>query len=349
MPTPEQMTPAPPPGKRGPLVIAVLAIIFLTLLLLLIRYSSRERAEPTAEAVQLVVIPETLRIRTEPSAKAAVMTTAKRGERLSVLEDGGAWVRVEVPDGTVGWAERGALEGAAQLEQRLQRTAAIRAMPALEGLVDTTTTLYAGPGIFYPLVGEIKAGSKVRVFTRDHDFFAIDHGDGVAYAEVDAIDVSAAGGAEFEVASAPPLPDGLPEPGETTFPPMPDPQITEQEPTPEPARVAQDRPEPPGLQRGGVYAVVPPGGTSPQVRSQERPRYPLMARRAGVEGRVVLRGIVRKNGRIDDIQILRDLPFGLGDAAREAVRQWRFRPATYQGDPIDVYYTVTVNFRLTDN
>ncbi|HUF17895.1 MAG TPA: TonB family protein [Thermoanaerobaculia bacterium] len=347
MPTPEQMTPAPA-GKRGPLVIAVLAIIFLTLLVLLIRYSSRERREAPRETVQFVVIPETLRIRSEASAKADVMTTSKRGDRLTLVEDAGAWVRVELADGMVGWAERSALEGAAQHEQRLQRTAAIRGMPALEGVVETTTTLYAGPGIFYPLVGEIKAGTDVRVFTRDHDFFAIDFRGDVAYADVDAIDVSAAGGAQFDVASAPSLPDNLPEPGGPDFSPIPEPQITEPEPTP--VRIADERPStPPGLQRGDIYAVVPPGGTNPQVRNQERPRYPLIARRAGVEGRVVLRGVVRKNGRIDDIQILRDLPYGLGDAAREAVRQWRFRPATYQGEPIDVYYTVTVNFRLTDN
>lgn len=345
-PTPDQVTPAPH-GKRGPLVIALLAIIFLTLLILLVRYSSKDRPEPEGDAVQFVVIPETLRIRTEPSAKAAVMTTAKRGARLSLVEDAGAWVRVEIADGTVGWAERSALEGAAQHEQRLQRSAAIRGMPSLEGVVDTTTTLYAGPGIFYPLVGEIKAGSNVRVFTRDHDFFAVDYRGDVAYADVDAIDVSAAGGALFEVASAPPL-DNLPEPTGTDLPSLLEPEVLESEAAP-PATDMEVSPAPaPGRQRGGVYAVVPAGGTSPEVRSQERPRYPLMARRAGVEGRVVLRGVVRRNGRIDEIQILRDLPFGLGDAAREAVRQWRFRPATYQGEPIEVYYTVTVNFRLTD-
>jgi TonB family protein len=45
--------------------------------------------------------------------------------------------------------------------------------------------------------------------------------------------------------------------------------------------------------------------------------------------------------------IIRDQPNGLGDAAADAVRRWRFAPATYQGRPIDVYYTVTVNFKLS--
>jgi outer membrane biosynthesis protein TonB len=46
------------------------------------------------------------------------------------------------------------------------------------------------------------------------------------------------------------------------------------------------------------------------------------------------------------VEVIRDLPYGLGDEARHAVSRWTFRPATYRGEPIDVYYTVTVNFRL---
>jgi len=62
----------------------------------------------------------------------------------------------------------------------------------------------------------------------------------------------------------------------------------------------------------------------------------------------VLRAIIRRDGSVDDVQILKDLPYGLGDAAKEAVEDWQFRPATLKGEPIDVYYTVTVNFRLTE-
>jgi protein TonB len=95
-----------------------------------------------------------------------------------------------------------------------------------------------------------------------------------------------------------------------------------------------------------VYSAVPPGGTQPEEVDRVVPRYPPAARRAGVAGAVVIRGIVRRDGSIDDVEIIKDLPNGLGDAAQDAVRLWRFRPATYQGEPIDVYYTVTVNFRL---
>ena len=95
-----------------------------------------------------------------------------------------------------------------------------------------------------------------------------------------------------------------------------------------------------------VYPAVPPGGTQPAVIDRTMPRYPMEARIKGIEGPVVIRAIIRRDGTVDDPQILRDLPEGLGEAAARAVRRWRFRPATYQGEPIDVYYTVTVNFRL---
>jgi protein TonB len=109
---------------------------------------------------------------------------------------------------------------------------------------------------------------------------------------------------------------------------------------PEPA------PAPAEVDRSGVYPAVPAGGTQPEETDRVVPRYPSIARRAGVQGAVVVRGIVRRDGTIDDVEIIKDLPYGLGESAREAVSQWRFRPATFRGEAIDVYYTVTVNFRL---
>jgi periplasmic protein TonB len=121
---------------------------------------------------------------------------------------------------------------------------------------------------------------------------------------------------------------------DTMFPPVP--PLLPEPVAPMPAPVDQ-----------GVYSAVPMGGTQPEEIDRVLPRYPTVARRAGVQGPVVVRGIVRKDGRIDDVEVIKDLPYGLGEAARDAVRRWRFRPATYRGEPIDVYYTVTVNFRLT--
>ncbi len=322
---------------RGLIVVIVLAVIFFTLLGLVLIKKTDEKPEDAAMTETLTVVPLRIRVRTEPHARAAVVATATTGERVTMLEDRGAWVRVQTRDGLSGWAERANLERTSEQARRAKRFEAIRRLPALKGEVTERVPLYAGPGIFYPVVGDLSDGTSVTVYTRDHDFYAVAQGEGVAYADVDAIDITAPASRQLDVGTS-----GEPEQvaetatvppaGETIEPPP----LLPVEPTPEPAY------QPPG----GVYTAVPPGGTQPQEIDRAIPRYPPAARRAGVEGAVVVRGIVRRDGTIDNVEVIKDLPQGLGDEARRAVSRWRFRPATYRGEPIDVYYTVTVNFRL---
>jgi TonB family protein len=332
---------------RGTLIVVVLGVIFIALIAALIFTTGKKQPQQASTPSEtLSVLPMRIRLRTEPTAKAPVVATATNGEKLTVLDDRGAWVKVQDEDGVAGWAERNSLERTSERERRLAHYEAIKKLPALSGLATDRTPLYAGPGIFYPLIGELAAQTQVRVYTRDHDFYAIDHDGAIAYADVDAIDVSSAGTRQLEVrtdtnatttdttatattATQPPAP--LPTASEAPAPAMPEPQ---------PAQV------PAREDRAGVYAAVPAGGTQPEETERVIPRYPPMARRAGIQGPVVVRGIVRRDGTIDNVEVIKDLPYGLGDAAADAVRRWRFRPATYRGDPIDVYYTVTVNFRL---
>jgi TonB family protein len=323
---------------RGLLVVILLGLIFVGLLAALIVFTGKRPRSSQSPSETLSVLPQRIRIRTEPNAKAPVVATATNGERMTVLEDRGGWVRVQNEDGLSGWAERTNLERTSERDRRLARYQAIRRLPVLSAIATRRTPLYAGPGIFYPIVGELPRETQVSVYTRDHDFYAIDHDGQIAYADVDAIDVSSAGTRQLEVST------GTPPPTETTasaessstegVPPIPEPGIV---PPISPA-TAPDQ---------GVYSAVPVGGTQPEEIERIVPHYPSNARRNNVQGAVVVRGIVRKDGTIDNVEVIKDLPFGLGEAARQAVSQWRFRPATYRGDPIDVYYTVTVNFRLS--
>jgi TonB family protein len=339
------MTDARTRHSRGLWVVILLGVIFFTLLgLIVLKSGGGSRDGETKPSETLTVLPVRIRIRTEPHARAPVVATATTGERLQLLEDRGAWVRVQTGDNLAGWAERANLERTAEQQRRLARYAAIRKLPPLKGVSHDRTTLYAGPGIFYPLVGEIDDGTEVVVYTRDHDFYAIDHNGAVAYADIDTIDVTAAGSRQLEVRteSAPPTstsPTEEPVPTETVAEavPIPEPEPPVREPEPEPAPVERST---------GVYSVVPAGGTQPQELDRVVPRYPGAARVRNIQGAVVVRGIVRRDGTIDNVEIIKDLPYGLGDAARDAVRRWRFRPATLRGEPIDVYYTVTVNFKL---
>lgn len=327
---------------RGLAVVIALAVLFFTLLgLIIIKSDDGPRHGADGSEETLTVLPVRIRIRTEPQARAAVVTTASSGERVTLLEDRGAWVRVQNSEGLSGWAERANLERTAERERRLKRYAAIRKLPPLKGETTARVQLYAGPGIFYPIVGEVNEGTDVVVYTRDHDFFAIEHGTAVAYADADAIDISASGTRQLDVetSSAEPFP-----PTETTgSPPVADATTPPFAPEPVPMPIPDPAPE---EQTTGVYSAVPPGGTQPQEIDRVIPRYPAAARRAGVQGTVVIRGIVRRDGTIDNLEVLKDLPYGLGDEARRAVSRWRFRPAMLRGEPIDVYYTVTVNFRL---
>jgi TonB family protein len=332
---------------RGLWIVILLAAIFFTLLALIILKTGDGAGEKKVAANEtLTVLPVRIRVRTEPHARAPVVATATSGERVTMLEDRGAWVRVQTGDGLSGWAERANLERTLEQKRRLDRYAAIRRLPPLKGEVTQRAQLYAGPGIFYPLVGELSEGADVTVFTRDHDFYAVQAGNSIAYADVEAIDISASGTqldvrtASTDTATTINEPAGTstavpPQTASAEPPPIP-------EPEPEPTPVEPEPREP----TTGVYSAVPAGGTQPREVDRVVPRYPQAARRRGIEGAVVVRGIVRRDGTIDNVEVIKDLPYGLGDEARRAVSRWRFRPATFRGQEIDVYYTVTVNFRL---
>jgi TonB family protein len=75
-----------------------------------------------------------------------------------------------------------------------------------------------------------------------------------------------------------------------------------------------------------------------------------VARAARAEARVVLQVIVRADGTVDEVTLLKCNRPGMGfeDAATNAVKQWRYEPAKSDGKPVDVYFTVTVDFDIDD-
>ncbi|HLK34602.1 MAG TPA: energy transducer TonB [Terriglobales bacterium] len=76
-----------------------------------------------------------------------------------------------------------------------------------------------------------------------------------------------------------------------------------------------------------------------------KPLYPPLARQARIQGSVVLQAIIGKDGRIEDLRLVGGHPL-LAPAAIEAVRQWRYRPYTLNGEPVEVETEITVNFVL---
>jgi periplasmic protein TonB len=96
---------------------------------------------------------------------------------------------------------------------------------------------------------------------------------------------------------------------------------------------------------GGPYR---PGSgiTPPRLLQEIKAEYTDEARRAGITGEVVFEIVVRRDGSVGDVKLLHGLGGGLNDRARQAVRQWRFSPATRQGAAVDVIVEVAVEFKL---
>lgn len=96
---------------------------------------------------------------------------------------------------------------------------------------------------------------------------------------------------------------------------------------------------------GGVMGVG--GGVSaPVVLHSVEPEFTDQARQANFQGTVALQLIVDAEGNPQNVHVTRQLGMGLDEKAVEAVRQYRFKPAMYQGHPVAVQIIVQVDFHL---
>jgi TonB family protein len=86
--------------------------------------------------------------------------------------------------------------------------------------------------------------------------------------------------------------------------------------------------------------------SSAQVISRVDPSYPMLAKQMKVQGAVILEALISKNGSIQDIQVLSG-PAILSEAAREAVKQWHFKPYYQSGRPVETEARITVNFTIS--
>jgi protein TonB len=142
--------------------------------------------------------------------------------------------------------------------------------------------------------------------------------------------------------------------------PIPDPTPDEPEPIREPEPEIQPEPLPPDVEfLIGVPEPPPPSGpllagvgdvTNPVLiqESKVEPEYPELARVARLEGNVILQAIIQADGSVGNIEVLRtNRPnMGFEDAAILAVSQWAYKPALQNGRPVEVYFTVFVDFKL---
>ncbi len=150
-------------------------------------------------------------------------------------------------------------------------------------------------------------------------------------------------------------------PTATPVPPTPTPEPTET-PTPEPTATPTATPTPPPTAtptatpipptptpsvREGEIVSAGAGVTPPELIKEVQPQYPPVARQLRYNGEVQLMALIGPDGSVEDVRILRSSRPGVGfeKAAEEAVRQWRYKPATKKGVTVRMWQRLRIPFR----
>ncbi|MEN6535929.1 MAG: energy transducer TonB, partial [Bryobacteraceae bacterium] len=90
------------------------------------------------------------------------------------------------------------------------------------------------------------------------------------------------------------------------------------------------------------------GGNVQQAKlvRQPRPVYPPLARQARIQGQVRLAAVISRDGTIQELQVVAGHPL-LIQAALDAVKQWVYQPTLLNGEPVEVFTQIDVNFTLS--
>ena len=115
----------------------------------------------------------------------------------------------------------------------------------------------------------------------------------------------------------------------------PPPPVEEEEEEVEPVFfvAVEEQPEP----IGGMQAL------------QKKLNYPVIAQRAGVQGRVFVKAYVDENGDVKDVEIVKGIGAGCDEEAMRVVRETKFKPGRQRGKPVKVQVTVRIVFTLRGN
>jgi TonB family protein len=130
---------------------------------------------------------------------------------------------------------------------------------------------------------------------------------------------------------------------------MPAPALPEEVPVPSPLStrpVEAGQGKPPA--KPPVYQAGTRGIVQPKLISESKPNYTPEAMRAGIQGSLALSAVVRPDGTVDDVKVVRSLDtvYGLDDEAVKAIKRWRFAPGTKDRKPVSVRIEVEMSFHL---
>lgn len=101
------------------------------------------------------------------------------------------------------------------------------------------------------------------------------------------------------------------------------------------------------LEEGNPPYVKPKGAlTGLELIRKVDPKYPQTLIKENVDGEVILYAIIRKDGTVDSIQVVRGVDPQLDRNAIEALSRWEFRPALRDGQPVDLEAVVRIPFHF---
>ena len=101
------------------------------------------------------------------------------------------------------------------------------------------------------------------------------------------------------------------------------------------------------LHSGSAPHVTSADLSGPSPIKKSDPRYPPTLINEHVEGEVVLYAVIRADGSVDSVELVRGIDQQLDANAMEALSQWKFRPASRQGTPVDLEAIVHIPFRAS--
>ena len=94
-----------------------------------------------------------------------------------------------------------------------------------------------------------------------------------------------------------------------------------------------------------LIAFAPLVNAQATLASAKPPGYPLGAKAAGIDGPVVLKGTISKEGKLQSLRVVSGAP-ELRQAAIDAVSNWTYQPYKHFGRVVEVHTTITVNFDM---
>lgn len=81
---------------------------------------------------------------------------------------------------------------------------------------------------------------------------------------------------------------------------------------------------------------------------QKQINYPEMARKAGIEGKVIIQFIVNEQGKVEDPKVIRGIGGGCDKEALRVVKKASFEPGRQRGKPVRVQFSLPITFRLSN-